>query len=362
MTKDYRFSRIEWDEFKEMDYPEKVQYFNRDGHAYHTLVAQQFNRQMLDELGGLATKIRRIAKSKQGVHFLAGLLDHKRAMLYFTQPSSRTFLSFYAACQILGLKPSEVRDASTSSEMKGESAEDTVRTFSSYFDLIIMRSPKQGFAEKVAYMLSNTERPIPIINAGSGKDQHPTQSLLDIYTLQRSFERHGGIDGKKIMFVGDLKRGRTVRSLSCLLSNYNDVTQYFVTADQLQIKDDVLDQLKKQGQDFVVGNDFEAHLSEVDAIYMTRLQDEWDKTPGESSSLDISKFFIEPRHLSMMKPTAVIMHPLPRRQEIAVAVDRDRRAMYWRQVRNGMWIRVALIASTFRVADEINTYYKLNHA
>lgn len=362
MTKDYRFTRIAWDDFKDLDYASKVDYFNRDGLPFHTLVAQQFNRRMLDELGRLATRIRRISKSRPGARFLSSLLDHKRVMLYFTQPSSRTFLSFYAACQILGLKPSEVRDATTSSEVKGESAEDTVRTFSSYFDLIIMRSPRQGFAEKMAYLLSNSERPIPIINAGSGKDQHPTQSLLDIYTLQRSFERIGGIDGKKIMFVGDLKRGRTVRSLSCLLSNYDDVKQYFVTADPLQIKEDVIDQLRGVGMEHVVDDDFEAHLPDADAIYMTRLQDEWDKVPGETSAFDISRYFIEPRHLSMMKPTAVIMHPLPRRQEISVEVDSDPRAIYWRQVRNGMWIRVALIASTFRVADEINTYYNLNHA
>ncbi len=362
MPKDHRFNNIGWDEFQALNYSTKVEYFNRDGWPYHTLMAQQFDRRMLEGLGWLATRIRRIAKSRQGADFLRSLLAHKRVMLYFTQPSSRTFLSFYAACQILGLKPSEVRDAATSSEIKGESAEDTVRTFSSYFDMIIMRSPKQGFAEKMAYLLSNTERPIPIINAGSGKDQHPTQSLLDIYTLQRSFERLGGIDGKKVMFVGDLKRGRTVRSLSCLLTNYEKVKQYFVTDDELQIKEDVLEQLETEGAEYVVDDDFETHLAEVDAIYMTRLQDEWDQTPGETKKLDISRYFIESRHLAMMKPTAVIMHPLPRRREIAVEIDSDPRAMYWRQVRNGMWIRVALIATTFRVAEEINNYYRINHA
>ena len=106
------------------------------------------------------------------------LLSDKRGMLYFSQPSSRTFLSFYAACQILGIQPAEVRDASTSSEIKGESKEDTVRTFSSYFDLIIMRHPAGGFAERIAWLLSNTDRSVPVINAGSGKDQHPTQALL----------------------------------------------------------------------------------------------------------------------------------------------------------------------------------------
>jgi len=353
---------ITWNELQEMDAGRKGPLFNRHDRPYHCLIAQQFSREMLDRLGDLATAVRRIAKSKAGSRFLAGLLDHKRAMIYFSQPSSRTFLSFYAACQILGIKPSEVRDAATSSEMKGESPEDTVRTFSSYFDLLIMRTPKQGFAEKMAWLLSNTDRPVPIINAGSGKDQHPTQALLDIYTLQRSFERAGGIDGKTVVFVGDLARGRTVRSLSCLLTNYRDVRQCFVTDPRLQVPDDVLEQLKAKGVEYEVSDDFAAAVPRADAIYMTRIQDEWDKTPGESGHLDISRYSLTAKHLAQLKMTAVLMHPLPRRGEIEVAIDRDPRAIYWRQVRNGMWIRVALIATVFNVDAQILEYYKLNHA
>jgi aspartate carbamoyltransferase catalytic subunit len=176
--------------------------------------------------------------------FLQDLLSEKRAMLYFAQPSTRTFLSFYAACQILGMQAAEVRDAHTSSEVKGESQEDSVRTFSSYFDMIIMRHPQGGFAERIAWMLSRTDRPVPVINAGSGKDQHPTQALLDIYTLQRSLEkRRGGLEGAKIAFVGDLLRGRTVRSLSLLLTHYPGVKQYFVAPEPLQIGTDILGKL-----------------------------------------------------------------------------------------------------------------------
>jgi aspartate carbamoyltransferase catalytic subunit len=353
---------LSWEAFNDLDLQEKGPLFTRHGRPYHTLIAQQFDRETLDYLCSLATRIRRIAKSKSGMVFLNGLLCHKRAMLYFSQPSSRTFLSFYAACQILGLKPSEVRDATTSSEMKGESPEDTVRTFSSYFDLLIMRTPRQGFAEKMAWLLSNTDRPVPIINAGSGKDQHPTQSLLDIYTLQRSFEKIGGIDGKKVVFVGDLARGRTVRSLSFLLTNYRDVKQSFVTAKPLQIGQDILDQLDAKGVDYEVSEDFEKAIPEADAIYMTRIQDEWDKTPGESGKIDISKYSFTAEHLNQLKRTAVLMHPLPRRAEIDIAVDRDPRAIYWRQVRNGMWIRVALVAATFGISDEIDKYYELNQA
>jgi aspartate carbamoyltransferase catalytic subunit len=273
-------------------------------------------------------------------------------MLYFTQPSSRTFLSFRSACSTLGIDSSEIRDTSTSSEVKGETQEDSVRTFSSYCDLIVMRTPDSGFAERVAWVLSNTFRPLPVLNAGSGKDQHPTQAVLDIYTLQRSFEEFGGIDGKKIMFVGDLRRGRTVRSLSFLLTNYRNVTQYFVAPDELQISEDIQGLLNDAGVEYHLSRDFEKLIPKVDAIYMTRIQDEWDSDADDSRKIDISAFCFRAEHLAKLGPNAIIMHPFPRRQEIDLAVDGDRRAMYWRQMRNGMWIRAALIAGIFgRDAD-----------
>ncbi len=349
-----------WEEFEKLPIPRKVSLFNHDHRPYHTIYPQQFDRQTLDYLCWLATCIRRIAKSRSGVEFLNSLLSHKRAMLYFTQPSSRTFLSFYAACQYLGLKPAEVRDTATSSELKGESGEDTLRTFSSYFDLIIMRSPRQGFAERMAHLLSSTDRPIPIINAGSGKDQHPTQALLDIYTLQRSFERQGGIEEKKIMFVGDLLRGRTVRSLSCLLTNYAGVKQFFITDPRLQIGSDTLQALDEAGVEYQVESDFEKFIPQVDAIYMTRIQDEWSRK--DEPPVDVSHYSFKKEHLNLLQSYAIIMHPLPRRQEIAMECDKDSRAVYWRQVRNGMWIRVALIAATFRADGEIASYYQRNLA
>lgn len=356
-----RLDEIGWNEFRDLPLREKGPYFlQENGQPYHVLIAQQFDRKGLDTLCRLATRIRRIAKSKAGMEFLASQLCHKRAMLDFSQPSSRTFLSFHAACHILGLNVGEVRDPSTSSEMKGESREDSVRTFSSYFDVIVMRTPIQGFAEKMAWLLSNTERPIPIINAGSGKDQHPTQALLDVYTLQRSFERTGGISGKTIVFVGDLARGRTVRSLAYLLTHYEGVKQYFVAPEQLQIGRDVLEQLDARGVEYELSSDFESILPKVDAVYMTRIQDEWDKEEGESRHINIEDFFFRAEHLQRIKYNTIIMHPLPRRREIDPEVDRDPRAMYWRQVRNGMWIRTALIATIFGRDDDISAYYRTN--
>lgn len=361
MLKRKRLDEISWDDFQKLSLDEKAPYFvQSNGRPYHVLIAQQFERENLDMLCDLATRIRRIAKSKAGMEFLSGLLNHKRAMLDFSQPSSRTFLSFYAACQILGIKVAEVRDSATSSEMKGESREDSVRTFSSYFDMIIMRTPLQGFAEKMAWLLSNTERPVPIINAGSGKDQHPTQALLDIYTLQRSFEKSGGIDNKHIVFCGDMARGRTVRSLARLLAFYSGVSMTFAAPDHLQINADILEQLDRFGVPYRLTGDFKGTIPQADAIYMTRIQDEWDQPSEHGQGFNMADFSFSGDDLAQLSPRAVIMHPLPRRTEIDPACDNDPRAVYWRQMRNGMWIRSALMATLFCRDQEINHYYMTN--
>ncbi|MBP7276280.1 MAG: aspartate carbamoyltransferase [Kiritimatiellae bacterium] len=346
-----------WEELSALPPEDKAKWFSSDGRLRHALMAQQFDRALLDRLCELSTRTRRIAKTKGGRLFLQNLLSDRRAMLYFAQPSTRTFLSFYAACQIIGLQPAEVRDTQTSSELKGESPEDSVRTFSSYVDLIIMRHPMGGFAERVAWMLSQTNRCVPVINAGSGKDQHPTQALLDIYTLAYSFAERGGIEGKTIAFVGDLKRGRTARSLSWLLTRYSGVRQIFCAPDALQIGPDVRQSLDAAGAPWEMTDDFEDVVARADAIYMTRLQDEWDQH-GESRAIDVSRFRFRAEHLARLRPDAVLLHPLPRRDEIAVEVDRDPRAVYWRQVRNGMWIRAALMLWMFDKDGEINEYYE----
>ena len=345
-----KLTDIAWEDFERLSLEAKKPYLERvegDGLPYHTLFAQQFDRPLLERLCTLANRIRFINKSKEGALYLKNVLAHKRAMLYFSQPSSRTFLSHLAACQILGITTGSVRDAATSSEFKGESREDSIRTFSSYFDMIIMRSPEQGLAEKMAWELSNSSRPVPILNAGSGKDQHPTQALLDIYTLVRSFEKKGGLDGRTVTFCGDLMRGRTVRSLSYLLTNFKGIKQIFVAPPELQVPADVVMILAKKGVDFEVTDDLKAAVKVSDAVYMTRIQDEWDTAKGDSAKIDTSRFKFGAEELSLLKPDGVIMHPLPRRDEIATCCDHDPRAMYWRQMRNGMWIRAALIASTF---------------
>ncbi len=356
-----RLLDIGWKAFDALSIEEKIPYLmQRDGAPFHTLFAQQFDAALLDRLATLANAIRAIAKTRAGTMFLRDLVCHKRAMLYFSQPSSRTFLSFLSACQMLGVQTGEVRDMATSSEFKGESREDSVRTFSSYFDLIVMRSPEKGLAERMAWALSNAERPVPIINAGSGKDQHPTQALLDVYTLLRSFERGGGLRDRTVVFVGDLARGRTVRSLSHLLTNYPNIRQIFVAPPPLQIGADIVDGLRAKGVAFDLTDDLRRAIPEADAVYMTRVQDEWDQKKGESALIDTSRFMFGAEELKLLKPTGIVMHPLPRRDEIAVCVDSDPRAMYWRQMRNGMWIRAALIAETFGCGKRIHEYYSQN--
>lgn len=318
----------------------------------HILSSSQFDRPFLDYMCQLTDTIRRFDKSKEGLQYLKCLLSHKRAMLYFTQPSTRTFLSFQSACNIIGMGSHEIRDSATSSERKGESIEDSLRTFSSYVDLIIMRTPIPGLCDRTASLLDETERPVPIINAGSGPDEHPTQALLDIYTLHRSFLKRGGIDGKTITLVGDLKRGRTIRSLSLLLANYQGVKLQFVSPEAYRIEDDLRSTLLKRGIDFSEMDDLRASLTKSDAVYMTRVQDEYDKN-GESSLVDYSPFHLKKSHLPLLKETAVIMHPLPRRDELDPAIDKDPRAKYWRQERNGMWTRVALITKIFGVDRQI---------
>ncbi len=379
------------------DTAHRIAALNRNDKPFHVVLAQQFDRPNVEQLCQLADMIRSVSGSRQGSNYLTTLLSHRRAMLYFIQPSTRTFLSFTAACQIIGMRYSSVRDRSTSSEVKGESEDDTVRTFSQYFDAIVMRHPMEGFAEHVATMFNDMPRTIPIINAGSGKDQHPTQALLDIYTLYRAFSEsengeraanfssRGGSDsgnvadipesarskdrgspgnysrnlfaGKTIAFVGDLKRGRTVRSLTYLLCRYPGVRLLFVSPPELQIGDDILDYVQRNDIEFEIVSDLRKQIGDCDAVYMTRMQDEHD-VAGESKKIDYNAYSLTYEMAGSFKPGLAIMHPLPRRHEIDERIDALPQARYWQQVRNGMWMRAALFASIFGVDTPIRDHYQ----
>ena len=381
----------------ESDTTHRVAALNRNDKPFHAVLAQQFDRTTIEQLCRLADMIRTLGGARQGTQFLRTLLSHRRAMLYFIQPSTRTFLSFAAACQIVGMPYNSVRERSTSSEVKGEAEDDTIRVLSQYFDLIIIRHPAEGFAEHVALIQNEMPRTIPVINGGSGKDQHPTQALLDIYTLFRCFseprasaradatpwegeapaeptvgpaprERNVAarytenvFAGKTIAFVGDLMRGRTVRSLTCLLCRYPGVKLLFVSPPELQIGGDILEYVSRNNIEFEISDDLVSRIGECDAVYMTRLQDEHDVN-GESKSIDYDRFSLTWEMADSFKPDLAILHPLPRRKELDQRLDALPQAKYWDQVRNGMWMRAALIASIFSVDVAIRDHYHAYYA
>lgn len=373
----------------------KTPELERDGRLKHVIFSAQFSRALLEKLHRNAEMIRELSRSKEGCDRLRDLLSHKRAMLYFTQPSTRTFLSFTAACQILGITCNEVRDPKTSSEVKREAPLDSIRMFSSYFDFIIMRSVVPDFAESCAYLMNDLERgerrSVPIINAGAGADEHPTQALLDIYTIQRTFEfdhrEHGrqtrltelrkkhpdlttGPSGKTYLFCGDLGRGRTVRSLATLLTRYEDVTVFFVSPDheKLRMGTELRDRLIDQGITVHEFDSLDASLDGkpilelVDCLYMTRIQREHDNKQDEEefSKIDFSQYQLSFDRVQRMKEYSAILHPFPRdsvMNEIPTEVDDDPRAMYFRQARNGMWSRASLLIHLFDATDDLNLIY-----
>ncbi len=331
---------------------------------FHVIYAEQFDRKTLDRLCRLATRMRLISKTEEGNPYLANLLRLKSAMLYFTQPSTRTYLSFVRACQYLGMDYAEVRDPRISSALKGESDLDALRTFSSYFDVVILRHHEAGFAERAAYMMKfDCDRPIPVISGGAGSDQHPTQALLDVYTLKRSFEerrigggpRPGPMRDRTVAFVGDIKRGRTVHSLAKLLTRYEGMRLVFVSPPELEMDETMREWLDHNGVEYEESHALAPVLPDVDAVYMTRIQDEHDRE-GDNP-VDYTAYHLTKEMMSQMKDTAIVMHPLPRRGELDIRIDRDPRAMYWRQERNGMWIRSALLAYLLEVEAEINDYF-----
>ena len=354
--------RLAWDEFNSLETTDKIPYLGREGQEgrlFHVLFAQQFTRLMLDDLCDLADRVRAIHKKPEGPKFLKSLLADKHALNLFAQPSTRTYMSFQVAELNLGMMTTDIRDISTSSQAKGETLHNSIRTFSSYVDLIVMRHPEKGAAEQAAWEMNMAERRVPIVNGGSGADQHPTQALLDIYTIRKAL---GEIDGKTVAMVGDLARGRTVRSLSYLLRNYKNVHILYVAPERLRIGADIRAFLKRHNVAFDEADSIDDIVGKADAIYMTRIQWEWDaKKEGGAAEGQKHGGQYDPRYvfrkelLGKMKPKSCLMHPLPKVNEIESELDyvEDSRVVYWRQERNGMWARAALIAHIMDVDDKI---------
>ena len=264
----------------------------------------------------------------------------KLATLFF-EPSTRTRLSFEAAMLELGGSVLGFSAANNSSAAKGESVADTVKTVGCYAGIIAMRHPKEG-----APMIASMRCDVPIINAGDGGHNHPTQTLADLLTINRE---KGHFDNLVVGMCGDLKFGRTVHSLIHALSRYENVKFVLISPDELKVPEYIIDELNKEGIPYVETTSLEDAMPELDILYMTRVQQERFFNEADYIRLKDS-YILNMDKLATAKKDLCIMHPLPRVNEISVAVDDDPRACYFKQVSNGKYIRMALILKLLEVA------------
>ena len=291
----------------------------------------------IDELVSVAKDI--IANPEKYAHKCEG---KKLATLFF-EPSTRTRLSFEAAMYELGGNVLSMASASSSSAAKGESVADTAQVISCYADIIAMRHPKEG-APLVAAMNAT----IPVINAGDGGHNHPTQTLADLLTISRE---KGTFENLTIGFCGDLKFGRTVHSLVSAMERYKGVKFVLVSPDELRVPEYVTKELDKNGVPYKQTADLMSVMPELDILYMTRVQQERFFNEEEYLRLKDS-YILTPEKLVPAKPDMIVMHPLPRVNEISVAVDKDPRACYFKQVLNGKYMRMALILKLLSEVDK----------
>ena len=289
---------------------------------------KDFNREEIDYILKVASKMEPIAKT--GSEMLKGKI---LATLFF-EPSTRTRLSFESAMHRLGGATIGFAEAEIASVKKGENLADTIRTVENYADVIALRHPLEGAARLAAEFAE-----VPIINAGSGAEEHPTQALLDLYTIMKEKNR---IDGLNIALMGDLRYGRTVHSLAYALSMY-DVKLYLISPDILRMRKEVLKTLKEKKVEVVEKSRIEDVIGELDVLYVTRIQKERFPDPAEYAKVRGS-YRIDLETLKDAKEDLVILHPLPRVDEIAPEVDSTPHARYFRQVWNGIIVRMALLA------------------
>ena len=294
----------------------------------HVIRSQQFTFDYIEELFDLTDFMK-----KHEFNVSSHLKNRIVAMLFY-EPSTRTRLSFEAAAIRLGASKITTENAKEfSSVSKGETLEDTINIVQSYADYIILRHFEDNSSEIAANISSK-----PVINAGSGKGQHPTQALLDVYTIQENFKR---LDNLKIGVVGDLLRGRTVESLVYLLSKFDNNKFYFISPDNSKIKDGIKNYLLDNKINFIESNNLEENMSDFDVLYMTRVQKERFENIREYES---AKIILSQKNIKLLNKKSIIMHPLPRVDEIPIKIDQDSRSKYFEQARNGLYIRMAVLS------------------
>ncbi len=295
----------------------------------HVILSQQFSPSFLFELFDLTLEI------KKSPEKFSKELSGKIVATLFYEPSTRTRLSFEAAAQRLGASVISTENAREfSSASKGETIEDTIRVASGYADFIVMRHFEDDSSKRA--LKAST---VPLINAGSGKSQHPTQALLDAFTI---FENFGRLDNLSLAAVGDLLRGRTADSLVYLLSKYENNKFLFVAPENSRLKAGLREHLKEHNIPFQEKDSLVDVLPEADVLYITRIQKERFADSQEYEAAK-GKYILKKEHLNKMKSESIIMHPLPRVDEIETEVDSDPRAKYFEQAKNGLFVRMALL-------------------
>ncbi|OGK16060.1 aspartate carbamoyltransferase [Candidatus Roizmanbacteria bacterium RIFCSPHIGHO2_01_FULL_39_12c] len=305
----------------------KNPFFGRD-----ILSSEQYSKENLEILVSVSREMKSIVENVGSTDILKG----KVMTALFYEPSSRTFASFIAAMQRLGGSFIPLQGMTYSSVTKGENLEDTVRTFACYSDVIVQRHPEVGSAKRSAAAST-----VPIINAGDGVGEHPTQALLDYFTI---IERFRKIDGLSITMVGDLLNGRTIHSLIKLVSLYKSVKINLVSPDILKLPSEILKKIKKRRVKVNEMDRLDGIVAKSDVVYVTRVQKERFTDLNLYEKLK-HYYIITPQLLKKAKKTTIVMHPLPRVGEIESAVDDDPRAVYIKdQMRNGMYTRMALLS------------------
>jgi aspartate carbamoyltransferase catalytic subunit len=297
------------------------------------LHGNQFSKRDIDGMIKIASDFEKELKKKDALTLLQGKI---LATLFF-EPSTRTRLSFETAMQRLGGGVISMASAEGSSAAKGETVADTARTVSQYADVIVIRHPRIGSAKEAA-----DAAPIPVINAGDGAGQHPTQALLDIYTIHKEL---GSLKNLVVSMVGDLKNGRTVHALVELLSPFQ-ARLYFVSPSSLRMPEEIASNLKQKGIEIEETEDFRKAAAESHIIYMTRIQKERFEDLSDYERVK-GQYVIDENFLKGLKKRMTILHPLPRVDEISPEVDAYPGAAYFRQVRNGVYVRMALLAMIF---------------
>jgi aspartate carbamoyltransferase len=290
----------------------------------------QFSIDALDYVSEVAREMQEMVARVGAFDLLKGKL---LANLFY-EPSTRTSSSFTAAMERLGGSVIPINEVTYSSVSKGESLPDTIRSLECYVDVIVLRHPEVGASALAAAYASK-----PIINAGDGVGEHPTQALLDLHTIRQEL---GRVDGLTVTMVGDLKYGRTVHSLARLLSKF-DVSLRLVSPEILPMPDEVLVELKEAGTPFAAHQSLDDVVADTDVLYVTRVQKERFEEPADYEAVK-DLFVITPETLEAAQSEMIVMHPLPRVNEISMEVDLDPRAAYFRQMEYGMYVRMALLA------------------